>query len=140
MPRSFPSRASLAAGLATLTMSLSLAAPAEPRTLDGEWGGERLRLFADATGLRLEGECWSGATTGAVRLDAQGRFALAGRLQEQAPGQAPQAGDAGSTGRAARVSGHLVDGVLHLEVTPAGGAARSYRLQRGANVKLIRCL
>lgn len=139
MPKPRPRGPTLPTLLATLA-TVAMAAPAGAQPLDGEWGGDRLRLFADATGLRLEGECWSGATVGAVRLDAQGRFALDGRLEEQAVGQAPQAGDAGSSVRAARITGRLSGGVLQIEITPAGGTARAYRLQRGASVKLIRCL
>jgi hypothetical protein len=132
--------ARLARSSLLLLSAFGATAGAAPPRLEGEWAGERLRLVADADGLRLDGECWSGGSSGAVSLDRQGRFERDGRIEQPTLGQAPQAGDAGVSTRAARISGRLDGTVLHLSVTPAGAPTQRFELRRGAAVKLLRCL
>src|SRR4051794_7977840 len=51
---------------------------AAPQRLDGEWGGDRVRLAAAADGVSIQFPCAAGRIDPAITLDAHGRFDVAG--------------------------------------------------------------
>lgn len=108
-----------------------------PSPLNGQWGGQQIRMQVDAKGAVIELGCSHGQIKGAIRLDKQQRFSTVGAYEAYGPG--PQQGDAAPANSKATYEGRLDGDTLTLEIKPTSGAAESYTLTRGRNVKLIRC-
>ena len=104
--------------------------------LNGQWGGQQIRMHVDAKGATIELGCGQGHIAKAIQLDRHQRFVTKGHYEEYGAG--PQQADA-TPGMAATYSGHLVGDILTLEIRPSSGDAQRYTLTRGKNVKLIRC-
>lgn len=107
--------------------------------LDGVWAGDRLRVTADAQGLRIEADCADGWVVAKPSLAADGSFVARGTYVEHRAGAQSANGRAAQT--PARFSGIVQGDTLKLSILPEGAfAERSYLLRRGATVKLLRCV
>lgn len=119
-------------------VTMNLAAAAGP-ALEGAWGGDRLRLVVDAQGATVQADCADGRIAGPIVLSQGGSFVASGTYAEHKGG--PQVADEASGPAQARFSGELRGDTLTLSILPAGAkVAQTFRLQRGATVKLVRCL
>ena len=105
--------------------------------LQGRWGGDQLQLEMDEAGGRVQMDCAGGHFAGPIKLDAANRFVAQGTFEAQGGG--PQRADAVAPN--ARYTGEITAGVMRLTILPEGaGAAQTYTLRKGVNVKLFRCL
>ncbi len=108
-------------------------------SLEGTWAGDRLRVVVDGQGATLQADCADGRIAGPIAVKADGSFSVSGSYEQHKGG--PQAADAAPVSTAARFSGALSGDVLTLSILPNGAkTAQTFRLQRGASVKLVRCL
>lgn len=124
--------------LLALGMTMNMVAHAGS-SLEGTWGGDRLRVVVDAQGATLQADCADGRIAGPIVVNADGSFVVGGTYEQHKGG--PQAVDAAPVSGAARFTGALHGDVLTLSILPSGAkAAQTFRLQRGASVKLVRCL
>lgn len=113
-------------------------APGSPLT--GRWGGEHVGVTLTPGGGRVEYDCASGSIDQPVMPAADGRFAASGT---HVPGQGGPA-QVGYTppSHPARYSGRVSGDVMDIEVdVPALGTKLGpYRLRRGAEPTIFRCL
>jgi hypothetical protein len=114
-------------------------ASADPGVLEGKWGGDRLRLVVDTAGATVETDCATGRIAGPIKLSAGGGFQAMGTFEQHQGG--PQRADAPASSPSARYSGQVEGDVMTLSITPAGATtAQTFRVRKGAAVKLVRCL
>lgn len=107
----------------------------------GPWSGEDSALIVTASGATATFECASGAITEPLRLDAAGRFDLAGWF-------AAESGGPGTTDTPepltlpARYRGRVVDSqmTLSLVLTDSGTRHGPFRLQLGGTAAPEQCL
>lgn len=129
------------AALAAIALA-ACAAPAMIQSGDlvtGGYGGPHIGLSLDAAGGRLEYDCASGTIDGPLTTDSLGRFSSTGR---HTPGEGgpDRAGDAPRS-YPARYLGQARGDILTLRVEVEGAASPgSFRLARGAEPRLLRCL
>jgi hypothetical protein len=102
---------------------------------DGQWGGEQVMLSVGADKALLRLGCAQGEFAAPVRLDGKGRFSATGLFTAFAGGPSISA----ERPVEARYEGVLEDGRLTLTVRH-GASSDSYRLTRGMQTKVIRCL
>ena len=118
---------------------LTAAAANPPGTLQGQWGGDQLRLVIDAQGGRIFTGCADGSFSGPLRLAADGSFLIAGVFDQHQPG--PQLADEAAARAPARFSGEVRNGVMVLSILPAGAQqAQIFTLRQGQPAKIVRCL
>ena len=118
---------------------LTAAAANPPGTLQGQWGGDQLRLVIDAQGGRIFTGCADGSFSGPLRLAADGSFRVDGVFEQRLPG--PQRADDEAPRAQARFSGELRQGLMTLSILPAGaGEALVFKLRQGQAAKVVRCL
>lgn len=123
--------------VATIACAATVGAAADDG-LFGRWGGERLNLFLDANGGRVETDCASGLIAGPVQADRQGHFSATGTFAVQRAGSQPADVDDRA---AARYSGDVKGDTMTLTISPVAGAApQVFHLRKGVAVKLVRCL
>ena len=128
----------LKAGL-VLAGCLAMAVWAAGSSLEGLWGGDRLRLVVDAGGAGIETDCASGRIAGPITLTPSGTFAASGTFDQHQGG--PQRADVQPPPSSARYSGEVKGDLMTLSILPAGAsAAQTFHLRKGAPVKLVRCL
>lgn len=108
-------------------------------SIEGAWGGDRLRLVVDAQGAgRVELDCASGAIVGPILLSEKGNFAAAGTFEQYRSG--PQRADEAAAVTKARYEGAVEGGAMTLSIWPEGAAKpQVFKLRKGAAVKLVRC-
>ena len=85
--------------MATLTASAGSPAGA----LQGQWGGDQLRLVIDAQGGRIATACADGSFRGPLMLAADSSFLVTGVYDQHQPG--PQRADEDAAHASARFSG-----------------------------------
>ena len=138
MPR--PTRSSnriLLGGLLMATLTAAAANP--PGALQGQWGGDQLRLIIDAQGGRLAAACADGSFSGPLTLAADGSFRVSGVYDQHAPG--PQRADNAAPHVPARFSGEVRNGVMALSILPDGASeAQVFTLRKDQAAKIVRCL
>lgn len=126
-------------GMAVLGGLVMAGASADPGVLEGKWGGDRLRLVVDKAGATVETDCANGQIAGPIKLSAAGAFEAAGTFEQHQGG--PQRADAPASSPGARYSGQVEGDLMTLSITPAGATtAQTFRVRKGAAVKLVRCL
>lgn len=104
----------------------------------GTWGGDRLQLTVDAQGARLMLDCASGSINTPLVLDAHGAFTANGTFETQQAG--PQQADE-SGAAPARFSGSIKGDLMTLTIQAGAKApAQVFKLHKGVNIKLVRCL
>ena len=124
-------------GVFAMTAQIASGNPATA-TLDGQWGGDRLQLVIDPNGGRVETDCASGAIVGPLKLAKNGKFVAFGTFEQYRGG--PQRADEPQPAVNARFSGEVKEGVMKLEILPAGASApQVFNLRKGARIKLVRC-
>jgi hypothetical protein len=107
--------------------------------LEGQWGGDRLRLVIGSNNGRIEMDCASGTINGPINLTADGKFVASGTFEQHQGG--PQRADEAAVPANARYSGEVKQDAMKLSILPAGGgAATVFNLRKGAAAKLVRCL
>ena len=112
-------------GLLMATLTASAGSPAG--ALQGQWGGDQLRLVIDAQGGRIATAC------------ADGSFLVTGVYDQHQPG--PQRADEDAAHAPARFSGEVRNGVMTLSILPAGAQqAQVFTLRQGQPAKIVRCL
>lgn len=127
----------LPAALLMVTVPVSAAQPAA--LLDGQWGGEQLRLMISPQGGRLVAGCADGSFEGPLALAADGRFQVDGVFDQYAPG--PQRAAEPARHTTAHFTGELRDGLMTLSILPDGASQpQVFILRRGLAGKIIRCL
>lgn len=121
-----------------MTVQIATAgAPGVP--LEGQWGGDRIRLVIDSTSGRVETDCASGTISGPIKLGADGKFVASGTFEQFRGG--PQRADEAAAPASARYSGEVKQDAMQLSIIPEGeSGAQVYNLRKGAAVKLVRCL
>ena len=114
--------------------------PAAQVPLIGQWGGQHVGLVLSEAGGQLDYDCAAGTIDGPIFVQRNGRFAAAGR-------HTPGTGGPERVGEVrpsfpARYSG-LVTGAtmtLRVDVPAQGFVIGPYRLRRGSEPVLMRCL
>ena len=125
------------AGIA-LTVACTAATPT-PSPLTGQWGGRQVLLTLDTFGGRIEYDCGAGTIDKPLLLDSAGQFKGSGTHEDYVSG--PTNPDAAPKIVGASYSGKVTGDQMTLAVTLAGDRTpRTFNLERGKNVKLIRCL
>lgn len=109
-------------------------------SLEGQWGGDRLRLVIDSSNNgRIEMDCASGIIGGPINLTADGKFVASGTFEQYRGG--PQRADEAAAPANARYTGEVKQDAMKLSILPLGAsAAQVFNLRKGAAVKLVRCL
>lgn len=138
MPR--PTRSSnriLLGGLLMATLTAAAANP--PGVVQGQWGGDQMRLVVDTQGGHLTAACADGSFSGPITLAADGSFQVSGVFDQHTPG--PQRADEAASHAQARFSGEIRNGVMTLSILRAGASdAQVFNLRRGQAAKIVRCL
>ena len=107
--------------------------------VEGQWGGDQMRLVIGPQGGRLATGCADGSFGGPLTLGADGIFRVDGVFDQHAPG--PQSGDEPARHATAHFTVALRDGLMTLSVLPDGASqAQVFTLRKGQAVKIIRCL
>jgi hypothetical protein len=108
-------------------------------SLTGQWGGEHAGLMLGSSGGALEYDCAAG-TIGPVRAGADGRFVAAGTHTPNTGG--PERVGEVRPSYPARYRGSVSGDwmTLRADVPDRGIAIGPYRLRRGAEPMLMRCL
>jgi hypothetical protein len=131
----------LRAGSVFLFLGLAgCAGPDIPEVVSGEWGGVHLGLVTTAAGADLEYDCAEGRITGAVRPDANGRFAAVG---VHFPGHGgPIRIDETRESRPARYDGTVRGDTMIITVTltDSNEVLGSFTLIHGASPHVFKCL
>lgn len=123
----------LAGGLAVAGVA------AGDKSLEGKWGGDRLRLVVDVAGATVETDCATGRIAGPITLSDDGSFLATGTFEEHRGGA--QRADSPASSPNARYRGQVEGDVLTLSILPAGAStAQTFKIRKGAAVKLVRCL
>lgn len=123
-----------------LLIAAEAASGSAPPVLEGRWAGDQLQLTLGAKGGRVESGCASGTLVGPVKPGADGSFTALGTFDQHARSAQREVERASDTATA-RYVGELQGGVLKLSIWPAGAVApQVFRLQEGAQIKLLRCL
>ena len=108
----------------------------DPAPLVGRWGGDRIRLDAATTGVRLQVECFRATVEQPIHPAADGTFALTVTFVP-IRGVAPDADEQRPT---SRVRGAVVNDTLSITIEPRdvepGGV---FRLERNAAATLPNC-
>ena len=114
------------------------AAPAGP--LVGQWGGQHVGLMLDSSGGTLDYDCAAGRIDGPVLPGRDGRFVAAG-THTPGTGGPERIGEARPS-YPARYSGSVSGDwmTLRVDVPDRGIVIGPYRLRRGAQPMLMRCL
>lgn len=119
--------------------TLATAAANPPGTVQGQWGGDQLRLVIDAQGGRVATGCADGSFSGPLALAADGSFRMDGVFDQHQPG--PQRADEEARHAQARYSGEVRNGWMTLSILPAGAVeALVFKLRQGQAAKVVRCL
>lgn len=107
-----------------------------PRPLSGRWGGDRVRLDAQATGARLQVECHVATITTPLTPDAEGAFTLKVAFV-RFRGVAIEGEERPPT---STVKGRIVKDTLRLTIEPPGaGTSGTFTLTRNSPGKLPNC-
>ena len=119
--------------------ALTAAAATPPGTVQGQWGGDQMRLVINAQGGRFATACADGSFNGSLTLAVDGSFQVNGVFDQYQPG--PQRADEGTAHAAARFSGEVKNGVMALSILPNGAQqAQVFTLRQGQASKIVRCL
>jgi len=110
------------------------------RVPEGTWGGQHVRLEVTAEGAQVEFDCAHGRINGALSLDRDGNFDVAGVFVQEHGG--PVRSDEAEDAQPARYSGTTKGDTLELKVNFANGkdALGPYRLVRGQAGRVVKCL
>lgn len=131
-------RIAIAVPLAALCCCASLAPPAGP--LSGSWGGQHVGLILNPDGGTLDYDCADGRIEGPVIPAPNGQFEASGWHR---PGHGGPAREGEVLPRwPATYSGSVSDEwiTLRVDVPERGIVIGPYRLRRGAEPILMRCL
>ena len=111
-----------------------------PRVPEGVWGGQGVAVRIGGSGAEIELNCARGAIDGPVRLDAEGRFDVAGTFERGRPGpirmgEAPKA-------EPARYRGTRSGQTLSFEVIPSstGKPMGPFSAKLGGSSRIHGCL
>ena len=127
----------LLGGLLMATLTAAGANP--PGGVQGQWGGDQMRLVIDAQGGRITTGCADGSFSGPLMLAADGSFRVAGVFDQHQPG--PQRADEQAVHAQARFSGEVSNGLMTLSILPDGASeAQVFKLRQGQAAKIVRCL
>jgi hypothetical protein len=110
----------------------------ENRVAEGTWGGNHLRLRVTAMGGEVEFDCAHGEISEALKLDAEGRFDIAGTLTREG---GPIRSDAPRAGRAARYVGRVEGQTMTLNVKfdDTDHESQTFALTLGSEGRLWKC-
>ncbi|HVS00531.1 MAG TPA: hypothetical protein VMW27_28170 [Thermoanaerobaculia bacterium] len=103
----------------------------------GTWGGLHAVLEVEEQGARIEYDCAHGTLDGALALDAEGRFAVAGSHTSERGGPVHEGQEPPS--RPARYTGSLRGDTLTLTLALDGETVGTFTLKRGENGRLVKC-
>jgi len=111
----------------------------EGRVAKGLWGGAHLRMSVNGAGAHLEFDCAHGEISAPFRIDAEGRFDLAGTYTREGPG--PIRIGREPTARPARYAGRVEGGRMTLSVRLEGAdkPLGEYTLARGDEGRVVKC-
>ena len=134
-----PTGLQLALHGALLMATLPVSAAHAGALVDGQWGGDQMRLVIGPQGGRLATGCADGSFGGPLSLAADGSFRVDGVFDQHAPG--PQRADEPARHATAQFTGEVRDGQMTLSILPDGARQpQVFTLRKGQAVKLIRCL
>ena len=131
-------------GLLFLIAILAAATPTPdvsgPRVPEGVWGGQGVAVRIGGSGVEIELNCARGAIEGPVRLDAEGRFDVAGTFERGRPGPS-RMGDAPKA-EPARYRGTRNGQTLSFEVIPSstGKPMGPFSAKLGGSSRIHGCL
>ncbi|MEX0879329.1 MAG: hypothetical protein WEB59_08870 [Thermoanaerobaculia bacterium] len=110
------------------------------RAPEGRWGGTGISIQVDSAGAKIELDCASGAVSGSLLLDADGRFDVAGTYERGSMG--PVREGAAPKVEPARYRGRLEGESLTLEILlgRGGKAIGPFTARRGAPARIRSCL
>lgn len=127
----------LVAGIGCGSDRTSKPAPS-PSSLLGVWGGQSIRMMVGPHASEILYDCGEGAIRQAIELDAGGRFVAEG-IFVATPGPMPVEGwPTHPAIHAGRVDSTAM--TLTVTLTDGTGVVGSFRLTRGEQGMLIRCL
>ncbi len=120
-----------------LGIGLLAAAPAPPARLVGNWAAKEIALRTLTNGTIIQGRCATGKVTGAIPLDAKGRFDARGYFNTQRTGY--RLSDLAPRDTPATFIGTVAGNKLALTIRRTGEADQRYTLVRDAPVKFAVC-
>lgn len=131
---------------ALLFLVAALAAPTPtpdssgPRVPEGVWGGQGVAVRIGGSGVEIDFNCARGTIDGPLRVDREGRFAVAGTFERGRPGPV-RMGDAPKT-EPARYRGTLRGTTLAFEVIPSttGKPMGPFSAKLGGSSRVHGCL
>ena len=108
--------------------------------LTGPWGGEHIALLVSDTGSTIEYDCANGSIAGAIRPASDGRFEntgihIRGHGGPARDGEIPDAHPASYSGQ---IRGNAM--TLTVRETDSGAEIGSFKLQRGVEARVFKCL
>ena len=105
----------------------------------GTWGGRHIQLQVRADGAGIEYDCANGAITGALELDAEGRFDLKGTHTQEHGG--PARVDEDPDSHPARYEGRDSGQTMTLTVTLTDTNERvgTFTLTLGSEGRIFKC-
>lgn len=110
------------------------------RTLSGVWGGDHVLMTVTASGAHLEFDCAHGDIPGAIEVDSQDRFAVAGTWVREHGGPVRQ--DEPADSHPAMYAGSETDTrmVLTIQLSDSNTAIGTFTLDRGVSGRIFKCL
>ena len=105
----------------------------------GTWGGQHIQLTVRADGAGIEYDCANGTVTGALELDAEGRFDLRGTHTREHGG--PVRVDEEPESHPARYEGRVSGRTMTLSVTLTDTNERvgNFTLTLGREGRIFKC-
>jgi hypothetical protein len=127
--------------LAVCAVAVACAAPfSAPDTnlKAGRWGGQHVAMVVAAERTEIEFDCGQASVDGAIALDRDGAFAVAGTFLQERPG--PTRPD-GPPRRPMRLTGDVKDDSMNIRVTLTDQTEDlgSFTLAFGADARLVKC-
>lgn len=103
------------------------------------WGGDRANMIVGATSTQISLDCGTATITGPIKPDRRGAFSATGYFEDFAAGRIDP--DRPPKHIPTRFSGQLTADRLDLTMAVRGEPKpRHFRLAKGTQVKLIRCM
>ena len=128
-----------AIGLAALASACAMP-PAGPGSLAGTFGGQHIRMIVGAAGAEIEYDCAAGRLAGPLPL--RGSFRIAGwhTPGTGGPERAGEVRPAYPASYQGRVSGDSIEMVVDADLPTGRTRLGPFRLRRGSDGTLMRCL
>jgi hypothetical protein len=104
----------------------------------GRWGGPHVAMIVTSERADIEFDCGSASVDGAIPLDGDGAFAVAGTFLQERPGPTKPEGP---PRRPMRLSGSVKDDTMNMRVTltDQNEDIGSFTLAFGADARLVKC-